>query len=220
VLRLGYTFNVVLSFTPEARPAGADDAPDPSGTLLAANERQALAKEVLDELAGWGPHEFVGQLQTWHRGALSLVQLSVLAVLETQGPLPMSRLAETLDVSDASATGIVDRIERRGYVERRHATDDRRIVLVVLTDRGKGVFLDMQEQRRKRLALAGEELSDEELAGLLTGLRAMRAAVGRLGAERGSQMAEAAADPIDGVAGVEDLRARTVPGSTTPGGAR
>jgi DNA-binding MarR family transcriptional regulator len=220
VLRLGYTFNVVLSFTPEARAANAADAPDPPDTLLVANERQTLAEDVLDELAGWGPREFVGQLQSWHRGALSLVQLSVLAVLETQGPLPMSRLAETLDVSDASATGIVDRIERRGYVERRHATADRRVVLVVLTELGQDVFHELQQNRRRRLALAGEQLSDDELAGLLTGLRAMRAAVGRLHAERENRTAEQGADPIDGAAGAEDLRARSVPGSTTPGGAR
>jgi DNA-binding MarR family transcriptional regulator len=96
----------------------------------------------------------------------------------------MRRLAEALDVSDASATGIVDRMEKRGFIERRHGTEDRREVLVHLTDAGANVFHELQQRRRARLALMVDELTDEELSSLLTGLRAMRAAVTRLHADR------------------------------------
>ena len=48
----------------------------------------------------------------------------------------MGDLAEELDVSVASATGIVDRMEQRGLVERRHGPDDRRVVMVDLTATG------------------------------------------------------------------------------------
>ena len=61
-------------------------------------------------------------MRHWPGGALSLVHLNVLAVLQEEGPLPMSGLAESLDVSHASATGIVDRMEQRGLVERRRGT--------------------------------------------------------------------------------------------------
>jgi DNA-binding MarR family transcriptional regulator len=142
--------------------------------------RQALADELLDELTAWSPRDREGMFKTWHRGALSLIHLNVLTLLEAEGPLSMSQLAQALDVSDASATGIVDRMERRGLVERQHAVDDRRLVLVHPTEAGRSVFSDLQAHRREHLSRLLAELTDDELAGFLTGLRAMRAARARV----------------------------------------
>jgi DNA-binding MarR family transcriptional regulator len=114
--------------------------------------------------------------QRWHRGALSLIHLNVLAALEAEGPMSMSRLAESLDVSVASATGIIDRMEKRGIVERRHSESDRRIVEVHLTPTGLGIFSLMDTERRARLQRLVELMSDDDLAALLVGLRAFRAA--------------------------------------------
>jgi len=161
--------------SPAARPSGA--ARPPSSAPLAAETRAALADDLIDELAGWNPTDRLRAFTKWHQGSLSLVQLIVLTILEGRGPLPMSRLAETLDVSDASATGIVDRMEKRGLVERGDDPADRRVVLVRLTPDGAAIFRDHQQQRRGRLALLVDRLSDDELAGLLLGLRGLRAAV-------------------------------------------
>jgi DNA-binding MarR family transcriptional regulator len=122
----------------------------------------------------------MGTFKAWHRGSLSLVHLSVLAALEARSPLSMSEAAEALDVSIASATGIVDRMEKRQLVRRRHAADDRRVVFIELTDAGGKVFRDLEAQRRVRLGRLVEELNDEELAGFLGGLRALHAARVRL----------------------------------------
>jgi DNA-binding MarR family transcriptional regulator len=112
--------------------------------------------------------------RSWLKGSLSLIHLHVLTVLEAEGPLPMSRLAETLDVSVASATGIVTRMEERGLVERHHDADDRRVVIVSQTDAGVAVFRDMMEHRRERLMGLLGRLTDDELQAFLVGLRAMR----------------------------------------------
>jgi DNA-binding MarR family transcriptional regulator len=114
--------------------------------------------------------------RSWLKGSLSLIHLHVLTVLEADGPLPMSKLAETLDVSVASATGIVGRMEERDLVERRHGETDRRVVLVRPTAAGIAIFRDMTEHRRQSLASLFTRLTDPELTALLTGLRAMRAA--------------------------------------------
>jgi DNA-binding MarR family transcriptional regulator len=182
---MAYTINVTLNFTDaQSTPAAADHRQG------ATDDRQALADDLLNELTSWSPRERFGTLKSWHRGALSLIHLNVLTVLEAQGPLSMSRLAEALDVSDASATGIVTRMERRGLVDRQHATDDRRIVVVRLTDCGADVFRDLDAHRRERLAGLVAQLTGEELAGFLTGLRAMRAAGRRL-----SETHDAAGEP-------------------------
>ena len=160
-----------------------------------AEVRATLAHELITELGGWSAPDRLRAFTGWHRGSLSLVQLIVLTVLEADGPIPMRRLAEALDVSDASATGIVDRMEKRGLVERRHGTEDRREVLVHLTDTGASVFHELQQRRRARLVAMVEQLTDKELSGLLTGLRAMRAAVVRLHAERGDDGASGEPSP-------------------------
>ena len=139
---------------------------------------------MLDELTSWNPRERHDEFRTWLAGSLSLFNLNVLSLLAADGPLSMSHLADALDVSVASATGIVDRLEQRGFVERRRQEGDRRVILVHRTAAGEAVFSDLEDHRRARLTRLLEEFSDEELAATLVGLRAMRRARGVLLAER------------------------------------
>ena len=103
---------------------------------------------IVDELTTWNPRERMGVFRKWLEGSLSLVHLNVLTVLEAAGPLSMSKLAEALDVSVASATGIVDRMEKRGLVERRHDDADRRVVLVHPTEPAGGLRRHGEMRRR------------------------------------------------------------------------
>ena len=125
-------------------------------------------------MTSWGPRERAGAFKHWLRGSLSLVHLHVLTVLQVRGTLPMSRLADELDVSVASLTGIIDRMEARGLVERRREPDDRRVILVHQTDAGDAVFGEMAAERRKHLEALFDRMTDEELESFLVGLRALR----------------------------------------------
>lgn len=138
------------------------------------SDQQRLAAAVRDELLSWNPREFISAFRRWHHGAFSLIHLNVLTMLETEGPVSMSHLAEALDVSVASTTGIVDRMEKRGLVERRHEVTDRRVVLVYPTEAGRDVFRDIDERRRVGLGKMLERLTADELDGLLRGHRALR----------------------------------------------
>src|SRR6187397_3435233 len=108
-----------------------------------ARVRQRITDRLVSEMTGWTPAERVRMFRSWLRGSLSLIHLHVLTTLEADGPLPMGRLADALDVSVASATGIVDRMAQRGLVERRQDPDDRRVVIVHLTEAGATVFRDL-----------------------------------------------------------------------------
>jgi len=137
-------------------------------------DRQHLAAEILDELATYSPTKSMRLMRHWPGGRLSLVHLNVLFILEGDGPLPMRGLAEAMDVSQASATGIVDRMEQRGLVERQRDEADRRIIRVAVTDEGHRLVEGMAAQRRDHLARMLDEMTDEELAAYLVGVRAMR----------------------------------------------
>lgn len=77
---------------------------------------------------------------------LSPVQCHVLHLLEPGQPVPMGRLAETLACDASNVTGLVDRLESRGLLERRTSAGDRRVKVLALTP--TGVRVRMQLQRR------------------------------------------------------------------------
>lgn len=164
---------------PNGAQNGAPIAPTPA-TRIENDRQRSVADEVLDELTSWQSRLRMAAFQTWARDTLSLVHLSVLAALEANGPLSMTKLAETMDVSVASVTGIVTRMEKRGVVRRRHAEDDRRVVLVEITKAGAMVSGVMEKHRNVRLRRLLGGLTDEELASFLLGLRALGAARMRL----------------------------------------
>ncbi len=70
------------------------------------------------------------------RLGVSMAQLNILYVLRRSDEMPMSRLAEVLNVSLSNATGLIDRMEERGFIERTRVLADRRIVMVRLTPEG------------------------------------------------------------------------------------
>jgi MarR family transcriptional regulator, organic hydroperoxide resistance regulator len=78
---------------------------------------------------------------------LSPMGLKLLYTLEPGDAAPMSHLAETLFCDASNVTGIVDRLEARGLIERRDSPSDRRVKLIVLTDDG----VEARERIRARL---------------------------------------------------------------------
>ena len=71
------------------------------------------------------------------RMGISMAQLHIMYTLQRSGEMPMSRLAEVLQVSLSNATGLIDRIEERGFVERTRVPEDRRVVMIRVTDAGR-----------------------------------------------------------------------------------
>lgn len=157
--------------------------------------RQQLKAQLLDELFAHSPAAAMRYLRRWKGGALSLVHLNVMAVLDADGALPMGQLAEALDVSQASATGIVDRMEQRGLVTRQRDVEDRRVTRVALTDEGRGVINGLASERREHLGQLLDDLTDDELAGFLAGARAMRLARERHFADHGADSTPDSAAP-------------------------
>lgn len=159
----------------------ADDAhPESPADDAARPERRVLVDEVMTEIASWTLRARIRAFKRWHAGAFSIIHLNVLSLLESEPALSMTRLADTLDVSVASTTGIVDRMEKRGLVARLHDLGDRRVVLVQSTELGRAVCSELDADARERIGRLIGELSDEELAGFLLGIRGLRSAHARL----------------------------------------
>src|SRR6266849_1648807 len=82
-----------------------------------------LVESIVDEI-----HRMIGSLRCAGTGrmvkaGISMTHLHILWVIEHHGELPMSRLAELLDVSLSNASGLIDRMEERGLIERVRVAD-------------------------------------------------------------------------------------------------
>src|SRR5690606_21293334 len=71
------------------------------------------------------------------RQGISAGRLRILAQLMDQGrPATHSELAQWSGVTNGTITGLVDGLEREGYVRREPSPDDRRVVMIALTPAG------------------------------------------------------------------------------------
>ncbi|WP_405618391.1 MarR family winged helix-turn-helix transcriptional regulator [Streptomyces sp. NBC_01508] len=87
--------------------------------------------------------------------SLTGAQARVLGLLSIQ-PMPMRRIAQKLKCEPSNVTGIVDRLETRGLVERRPDPSDRRVKLAAPTEMGR----ETARQLRDGLNFAREPLAD------------------------------------------------------------
>src|ERR671931_302111 len=86
---------------------------------------------------------------------LSFSQAHALRLLDPEQPLPMSALADRLFCDASNVTGIADRLESRGLVERRSAEADRRVKALTLTPEGVGlrdVVLEIMSEPPRAIA--------------------------------------------------------------------
>ena len=75
------------------------------------------------------------------RSGLSVAELQILRVLREQGSSPMNRFCAETTLSQPTITGVVDKLEQRGLVERVRSREDRREVLIAITPRGDDSFV-------------------------------------------------------------------------------
>jgi DNA-binding MarR family transcriptional regulator len=68
---------------------------------------------------------------------ISSAQLNCILTLDENGPLPPSKIAKLMMVKSSTLTGVVDRLEKKGFAERMRNSPDRRVITIQLTEAGK-----------------------------------------------------------------------------------
>ncbi|HXM58491.1 MAG TPA: MarR family transcriptional regulator, partial [Candidatus Dormibacteraeota bacterium] len=89
------------------------------------------------------------------------------------GSLSMSELAVARNVALNTATSLVDRLVAAGLLERRSDPNDRRVVRVVTTAKGRTLVERLRSLRRAAIRRLLDELSDEEIGEILTAMPAL-----------------------------------------------
>ena len=131
------------------------------------------AYKVTARISRIGQHIARSQEDTFGQLGLNRGEVGVLGALRFAGPtqqLSPTRLFKGLMLSSAGITSRLDRLERRGYVKRKPDPDDRRGVLVELTDAGRKVLdqaVSANTGREKALLASLTRQEQKALAGLL-----------------------------------------------------
>lgn len=79
------------------------------------------------------------------RGDVSFSQYCLLSFLREDQQLTMSEIAQRMGHTTAAATGLIDRLENFGYVQRAHGKDDRRKILVQITSSGAALCAEVRD---------------------------------------------------------------------------
>lgn len=101
-------------------------------------------------------------LQDIKRFGLTSPEFDVLATLGNQPGMTFKDIGENTLITKTTLTGVVDRLEQKGLVERRNCADDRRCVRAVLTDKGDALFREVFPEHVERLKQRLEGLSAGE----------------------------------------------------------
>ncbi len=98
-----------------------------------------------------------------NKGNVSFPQFFLLAYLSSEEYLTMSDIAKKMGHSTAAATGLVDRLEKLGYVERVHAAEDRRKIMVRITQKGVELVSKMRKEIATDLAGLLSEMDEDQV---------------------------------------------------------
>lgn len=133
-------------------------------------DRRAVTDSIVDRLTAMYARRHRARRSRLARHGVSMTHFHTLLQLADGEELTMTALARNLDASLPSMTGIVDRIEARGLVERLRTADDRRVVKVRLTEAGREWLREMEAMRRDKIERVLAHLTDVELDRLGTSL--------------------------------------------------
>jgi MarR family transcriptional regulator, organic hydroperoxide resistance regulator len=97
-------------------------------------------------------------------------QLWAIKIVSETAPIRVSNLALRMYLHPATVVGILDRLEGRGLVVRVRSQEDRRVVEVELTERGKGLVAQAPEVAQGLLVKGLETLSHKKLLSIANGL--------------------------------------------------
>jgi MarR family transcriptional regulator, 2-MHQ and catechol-resistance regulon repressor len=95
----------------------------------------------------------------------------VLEVLLHKGALPVNTIGPIVGLTPGSISVAVDRLVEKGLVNRVESAEDRRVRIVALTPRGKGLIVPAFRKHSGQMRKVFSELSPEELRGLEVALK-------------------------------------------------
>ncbi|MEK4425235.1 MarR family winged helix-turn-helix transcriptional regulator [Solibacillus sp. FSL K6-1523] len=94
---------------------------------------------------------------------LNLTEFAVLELLYHKGDQPIQIIGKKVLIASSSITYVVDKLEKRGFVQRLACPSDRRVTFASLTDEGTAFIEGIFPKHEKKVAQVFDVLTEEEL---------------------------------------------------------
>ncbi len=94
--------------------------------------------------------------------SLSRTEILTLLQVERNGEIIMSQIANFINIPMSTATGIIERLVRKGYIERARSESDRRVVTIRLTEEGKQLAEGIKSSVLSLAKQVLDELTEDE----------------------------------------------------------
>lgn len=106
------------------------------------------------------------RLRYWNSRGLTIAQLRVLYILRQQDGITVSALAQRLNVTPATTTGLTDRLVREKLIYRTEDPTDRRLVRLHLTEEGARMIGELDADSAAYIRSIWERLRPNDLEGV------------------------------------------------------
>lgn len=94
---------------------------------------------------------------------LNLTEFAVLELLYHKGEQPIQAIGKKVLIASSSITYVVDKLEKKGYVERRACPEDRRVTFAHITEAGTEYMDTIFPQHATQMTRIFDELTEQEL---------------------------------------------------------
>lgn len=101
---------------------------------------------------------------------LTVPQLSVVSLLSQHSRMKITDFSQELKISAAAVSGIIDRLENHGLVQRERSQEDKRIVYVTLTEAFRQSHQHLEQNISGYLHLLLRDESDEKVTSIVNAL--------------------------------------------------
>ena len=93
--------------------------------------------------------------------------MHIMEAIGVGSPQNMSAIADKLFVTVGTLTVNMNSLEKKGYIERRRSTEDKRVVLATLTEKGRKAFFHHRDFHKAMIHAAVRDLEQDEMEALM-----------------------------------------------------
>jgi MarR family transcriptional regulator, organic hydroperoxide resistance regulator len=109
--------------------------------------------------------------EPWIELKMTIAQLKSIFFIAAKGKTNFKKLADALGVTPPNITGIIDRLVEQGLVSRTENAEDRRIMLLQVTEKGQELVDNLHENKYHKMRNLMINMSEDELKAMMTGLK-------------------------------------------------
>ena len=126
-------------------------------------ETEVVIESIVGGIRRLNRAVYLDASRTSREFGLTRSQSGVLKILFMHGPISSADLSRKLYMTPSNMTGIIDRLEKKGLVERTRQSVDRRVVLITLTENGNDLSGRLPDSIERKLVSELIELSPEQI---------------------------------------------------------